>query len=372
MVDWLAGNRVRGTSTERTTSTGFNTGAPYTGTGGWKEYSRHTLGSNTAPITVSSIPDKRYYMVLKSWSGNTGLYERFNNDSGSNYSGRRSQNGGSLWNSTSETGMPWGNSGYVSGDNFSVEYIANLAGEPKPVIRDWVIQEGGTGNNSPSRVKVVNKYDDGSTNPVINRMDMTVGSGSLNSGSEMVVLYWDEDDTHTDNFWEELASVELSSANDLIDSGTFTAKKYLWIQIYNSAKPSGGNSYVYYNNVTTGQEHAGRSNTNGKNPATNSAGSDYQLTGSNGSIINHDISGSGSVTGLYTNMFVINTTSKEKFSIVYSASGWTTSQSVAPARFECVNKWTNTSDQITSVQCGSVGTSNYMGADSFIKVWGSD
>ena len=84
-VTYHSGRRIQGTQAD------FD-GTPAV-SGGWKELGRHTLGSNTAPITVSTLPDKQYYMVLRSWSGNTGLYERFNNDSGNNYSSRRAQNG---------------------------------------------------------------------------------------------------------------------------------------------------------------------------------------------------------------------------------------------------------------------------------------
>jgi hypothetical protein len=53
----------------------------------------------------------------------------------------------------------------------------------------------------------------------------------------MVVLGWDPADTHTSNFWEELASVDLSGgAATNIDSGTITAKniygfKYMQIRV---------------------------------------------------------------------------------------------------------------------------------------------
>jgi hypothetical protein len=50
-------------------------------------------------------------------------------------------------------------------------------------------------------------------------------------GSEVVVLGWDPADTHTSNFWEELASVD-SRWSSKLSSGTFTAKKYLWVQCY--------------------------------------------------------------------------------------------------------------------------------------------
>ena len=58
MVEWLAGNRIRGTSTERTSTTGFNTVAAVAG--GWKELGRTTLGSAGDIIDVTSLADKRY------------------------------------------------------------------------------------------------------------------------------------------------------------------------------------------------------------------------------------------------------------------------------------------------------------------------
>ena len=39
-----------------------------------------------------------------------------------------------------------------------------------------------------------------------------VGSGSWASSSEMVVLGWDESDTHTTNFWQELADTTFTSS----------------------------------------------------------------------------------------------------------------------------------------------------------------
>jgi hypothetical protein len=62
MVEWLAGNRIRGTSTERTSTTGFN---PVTAVaGGWVELGRTTLGSAGDTNSVASLADKRYYMIL--------------------------------------------------------------------------------------------------------------------------------------------------------------------------------------------------------------------------------------------------------------------------------------------------------------------
>ena len=62
MVEWLAGNRIRGTNAERTSTTGFNSIPAVAG--GWVELGRTTLGSAGDDITVSSLADKRYYMIL--------------------------------------------------------------------------------------------------------------------------------------------------------------------------------------------------------------------------------------------------------------------------------------------------------------------
>ena len=93
-IEWLAGNRLRGTTAERP-----NFGLQSPSVGGWVELARTTLGSNGQTINVSSIPDKRYYMILHNYkltgAGTGGSFRVGNGtiDSGSNYSRRKSQNG---------------------------------------------------------------------------------------------------------------------------------------------------------------------------------------------------------------------------------------------------------------------------------------
>jgi hypothetical protein len=356
MVEWLAGNRIKGTSTERTVGTPE---VPAVVTqGGWKELARHTLGSNTAPITVSSLPDKLYYMVLKSWSGNTGLYERINNDSGSNYSARRSQNGNTDSTLTSETAYPWGNAGYSGTPNFAIDCVSNLAGKEKLILRNWMYQNSAGAGNAPDRVNVVAKW--ANTSDTINRFDMAVGSGSFNSGAEMVVLGWDPDDTHTTNFWEELADVTTGSTGAL-SSGTFTAKKYLWVQAYTpSSSNSSPDGYVEFN-ADSGTNYAHRRSHNG--------GSDTTGT-SDG--IGIRIDGSGGQTAKFHNMFIVNNSANEKLVICNSITQQTAGAGTAPTRTESVGKWVNTSDQITRVDIIDQYASDQWGAGSFIKVWGHD
>ena len=60
--------------------------------GGWKEVGRTTLGSVGDTISVSSLPAKRYYMILQNildgGGGSNTTWNRLNNDSGSNYARR--------------------------------------------------------------------------------------------------------------------------------------------------------------------------------------------------------------------------------------------------------------------------------------------
>ena len=368
MVEWLAGNRIRGTSAEKPVGS-----LQSPSVGGWKELGRTTLNSSATTIDVSSLADKRYLMVLLDIDGATTnqAQVRFNGDATGKYAYRLSDDGGADFIAGTQTTNYWYlETGAVP--KFTVAHIANLAGKEKLTIRDHVTQSTAGSGTSPRRRMGVEKWVN-TIDPIDQITSTSTTANGYGTGSEMVVLGWDPADTHTTNFWEELASAELSSASMRIDSGTFTAKKYLWIQIYNPVKISGGNSYVYFNNVVTGTTHSGRSNTNGRNPTNQSLQSDYELTSSNGSIINHDVSASGTATGMFTNMFVINNASNEKLSIIKSVSGWTNAGSgVAPARFDCVGKWANTTDAITSVQCGSTSVSTYMGAGSIIKVWGHD
>jgi hypothetical protein len=347
-VTYHSGRRIQGTQAD------FD-GTPAV-SGGWKELGRHTLGSNTAPITVSSLPDKQYYMVLRSWSGNTGLYERFNNDSGNNYSSRRAQNGNTDSTLTSQPAFPWGNAGYTSTPNFTIDYVANLAGKEKLGQRLWAMQMTAGAGTAPDRAEIAYKW--ANTSDAINRMDIAVGSGTLDSGSEMVVLGYDPDDTHTDNFWEQLASVTLSSAGDTINSGTITAKKYIWFQVY----AEGANTELQFRlNSDSGSNYASRRSGDG--------GSDSTFTSQTSSKIN--ATGGASHTACFMNGFIINNSANEKLIITHQVATEATGAGTAPRRSEGVTKWSNTSSQITSIQAINNSTGDF-GTNSFIKVWGSN
>ena len=124
-IEWLAGNRLRGTTAERPAS-----GLASPSVGGWVELGRTTLGSATADISVASLADKRYYMILHNHLDNgtaIRLGGRFNNDSGANYAERRSQNGGGDSTQTNATELNITNAISSTDEWLGVHYISNLS-----------------------------------------------------------------------------------------------------------------------------------------------------------------------------------------------------------------------------------------------------
>ena len=156
-------------------------------------------------------------------SGNSTAKLRLNNDSGSNYALRVNNNGGT--DATSTSSDLWNQQHYSQNHpSFWIGHFANLASKEKIGIGNLVSRSNSGAGYAPNRSDIVYKW--ANTSDVISQFNFfNDGTGSYAEGSEVVVLGYDPDDTHTDNFWEELASVELSSAGDNLGSGTFTAKK---------------------------------------------------------------------------------------------------------------------------------------------------
>lgn len=324
--------------------------------GGWKELGRTTLGSTTTPITVSSLPDKRYYMVLKSWSGNTNVSERLNNDSGANYATRRSADGGADSTLTSETAFPWSASGYSSTPNFAIDYISNYSTKEKLIHRNWMYQNTAGAGTAPGRVEMVSKWANISN--AINRMDMAGGS-NYDSGSEVVVLGYDPVDTHTTNFWEELASVNGDGVSGNL-TATFTSKKYLWIQAF--VKPSATatlTTRLGNGSIDTGANYSNRYSVNG--------GTDTTSVNDTTLIDDPWIDGANNI---FYNIFIINNASNEKLVMMSRIENPTAGAGSIANRLEFVGKWTNTSVQADRFQFG-VSAGNFNTA-SILKVWGSN
>ena len=156
MTIYQDSKRFVGTAEDRTGSSAIS--------GGWKELGRTTLGSAGSNIEVSSLPDKRYYQILMEThgsGGNANWLGRIGNgtvDTGSNYTRRQSQDGGSDATSTSiSTFFEHFSASQLP--RFGVQYIANLSGKEKLGIGHFVnANTAGAGTAPYQRMKVANKW----------------------------------------------------------------------------------------------------------------------------------------------------------------------------------------------------------------------
>ena len=325
---------------------------------GWVELGRSTLGSENDDVDVTSLPNKRYYMILgdiRDGTGDHGSSFRFNNDTGTSYAVRRSVNG-----NTDNTNVNLSTSGgYLTDvrttDNFNVGFIANYTTKEKLWINNNIERNTTGAANVPTREEGVGKWTNTTTS--INRIGYhNWHTGDYGVGTEIVVLGYDPSDTHTNNFWQPLADVTLGASGDNLSSGTITAKKYLWIQYYK--KRSGDCIGLMTFNNDTGSNYAHRISDNGGADSTSASRANLEIATS----ASYDE---------FANIFIINVSTKEKLVIGHIVGQNTAGAGNAPTRREIVGKWTNTSNSITEIDLDNVQAGSF-DAGSFIKVWGAD
>ena len=358
-IEWLAGNRLRGTTAERPAL-----GLPSGSVGGWKEVGRISAGGSSKFNTVSSLDDKRYYMVLGDLreAGSGSLYFRFGDsgdgtlDSGNRYATEYNQNGteASPLNSQPEMFL-----GSPHTQSFSIGYIANKSGREKLSI-NHMVRSGGANQvtNYPQRADATGKWVNSTASNVIDTISHYNYSENWSSGSETVVLGWDPTDTHTDNFWEELCNDESTTSVASLESGTITAKKYLWIQCYISGTSASTFCETLFNNNTTGAKYSSRGNQDG--------GGDFMRASQNDLNMFESYS---NTTGAFINAFIVNPSDAEKLGYSHSVREGTSGGDQVTHRDEVVFKWAS-NDQITDISfTPQSGTIN---ADSYLKVWGHD
>jgi hypothetical protein len=337
------------------------------GVGGWHEVGRTTLESDSNTITVSSIPNKRYYKLVYHINGVTGTANNFNIrlgsstiDTGSNYAFRYAIDG---VRSSSINQTVWKPNFNISstGDHeaFTVGYISNLSSKEKLSQFHTVSDDGHGSNSDPHRYEMAGKWTNTSNIIDIIQVKHQTTASQFTSGSEVVVLGWDPADTHTTNFWEELASVELGSASDNLSTGTFTAKKYLWFQVFINSASSSRIKFQF--NGDTANNYAFRYSGNGATPDASTGASPQGSLNASYNYANYN---------KFFNGFIINNSANEKFLTGINMEAPAGAGS-APNRVEFVGKWANTSAQITEIDVLSSATNAY-GVGSIIKVWGSN
>jgi hypothetical protein len=330
--------------------------------GGWVELGRTTLGGTGDNIAVTSLADKRYLMYLTytgAGSGNITTQMRLNSDTGSNYSYRISDSGGADATGTSQTIMASGvGGGSASTPIFDVGYLANVSTKEKLLLGHGV---GGAigATAAPIRREFVGKHAQ-TTNPISAVTQFNPESGDFASGAELVVLGWDPDDTHTNNFWEELASETTTAATSV--TATISEKKYLWVQFYSKGFATNDRAHFRMGDgsVDSGTNYAYRVSTNG--------GTDS--TGGSGDRILSDVN-SAHTTPDFFNLFIINNSANEKLVIGHHVGQSTAGAATAPVRNEFVGKHVQTSGINDTISFVAESGNNFT-AGGILKVWGAD
>tara|TARA_R110000824_G_C15159844_1_gene671784 strand:+ start:25 stop:1062 length:1038 start_codon:yes stop_codon:yes gene_type:complete len=329
--------------------------------GSWKEIDRETLIGSANDMTVGTFAQNRYYMIL--WNGiATGgtlddIYLQTGNttvDTGTSYAARVN-NGNPDQEYPSVTNMLIDkNNGAF--DRFGYLYMTNIADQEKLLQGERIQSNGATATTAPLHLNSIGKWAD--TLNVADILKFTnQGSGNFNNGSEVIILAWTPSTSQlpADNFWQELASTDLSAgAADDISSGTFTAKKYLWVQ-----------TFMELNGTTiTGNVNFNGDVANNYSQKRSSNGGAWGASDTNSTI---DVRG-GEAKDRFENLFILNVPTKEKLII---GSMMASPVSSSPDRTKYVAKWENAS-QITEINYNNTDAGGSYGTKTMIKVWGHD
>ena len=362
-ISYHSGRRIQGQSTDFASKPAVS--------GGWKELGRTTLGSASDYLEVSGLADKRYYKMIWHIIKGTSTWcqpgFRLGNstvDTTAKYPERASRDGATDATSAGNTyhGI-WANAASPNTDLFGVSYFTNLSAKEKLAIHHSTGSPAGAGS-APSRLESVGKWINTSDPLDLVRLEHQATGNGYNTNSECVILGWDEDDTHTSNFWEELASVDLSGgAATSLSTGTFTAKKYLWVQIFSKKETSGGIQPSLKvgtgGTIATGSPYAFRWSNDGATdptPSVNLAMCPIAWLGANVH---------------FSNTFIINNSGNEKLFINHSVANVTAGAGTAPQRVESVGKFANTSGQINIIDLYDWDSAS-LGTETIMKVWGSN
>ena len=155
--------------------------------------------------------------------------------------------------------------------------------------------------------------------------------------------------------WERLAHVALSGSGDVLDSGTFTAKKNMRVIIQTIA--TGGNikENITFNS-DTGNNYSRRRSNDGASDSTDTSQAQLEVRGDE-------------ANDRYLILNIFNKSGEEKLVIgEYNIN--TAGAGNAPSRCEWVGKYATKTGQITKIVCTNTGSGSYA-AGSYITVLGA-
>lgn len=325
--------------------------------GAWKELARTKLVSSGDLITVGSLPNVKHFMTLchqKVTGGVVSLNFRFNADAVSNYAGTRSFDDGADSSFTNATEVDEGFGGTFQ--KFDVGFLTNILNKEIMQQHNFVYQDTAASSTDPRRAEIIGKWDN-LVDPVDEIAAFNDSAGSFDTDAELVVLGWDESNTHstTDSFWQQMGYTEITGTDtDMIV--TFTAKKYIWFQIFLKQISGTMIPRIQFNgDVATNYAFTNNLNGSADVPATTQA---YI-----------QVNGSATSDDRVIDLYLLNTATDLK--LLHSIDVHMNTAGTTPQRTETNGKWVETTDQVTQMKIFTGGTSDF-GEGSYIQVWGAD
>tara|TARA_B100000029_G_C17489037_1_gene928403 strand:- start:348 stop:1412 length:1065 start_codon:yes stop_codon:yes gene_type:complete len=354
MVEYLSGGRVQGSST-------LTSAPPQTS---WKKLGTITInsGSATGDLDITAHDNLMVlgYMEHDNGSNSNGLWYQFNGvNSGNKYAVR--------YNADFQQGDPtpqntrndiWCYYAGTSLYKFNVGTIVDPDGAEKLYIGHTADTNAITGSTAVRTMEVVGKWKD-TTSPNNRITNVKYGSWTnVSDTSECVVLGMDNDESDSGtNFWQELANVSDDSSGDDLATGTFAAKKWLYFEAYMKGSAAQPRMTLEFNGENSGSNYFARLSNNGGGAASESGESKLV------------ISEADQENGSYTYGYIYNNASQQKLIIAHNTKLGGSSASSAPSRTEVFGSWSNTSDQITSM---NLGTHANTYANASLRVWGGE
>ena len=153
----------------------------------WEVIGTTTLTGSADVLTISDMTANKFLCIMCETipSGAANPKMTLNNDTGSNYARRRSEEGGADATATNQTEIDFGRD--TTELVFSISFMANIATEEKLVIMNNVTNNTNGAGNVPKRSEMVWKWVN--TSDSITRTDVTNSqTGDFATGSNVSVF----------------------------------------------------------------------------------------------------------------------------------------------------------------------------------------
>jgi hypothetical protein len=333
-------------------ASGGAAGAPF------YEILAQTKLTGTSDTIECSFTAKENLLVLCDVFGaDTNNRFNFNDDFSStenNYNRRYSANFGA---STSNINQDKFATNYDMNPCFNYLFIENASGQEKIFNGGTCETNQVTGNTAAFCMEYVGKWV---KTDQINKVTATnTGSGSYAIGSELIVMGYDNDGASGDTGWEELKITTVTgSPTDNINSGAFTAKRYLLVVIHCFASGTGGISGADLKFNSTASGYNRRYSTNFAAGATGT--SEAALGGAG--------TASGTTGDTIFGVWLISNNDGAEKLCIGDYNYTTPSASDSPNSRQIAGKWTGT-DQITNIEVINNGGGSF-DVGSTVKIFG--